>query len=283
MTGEPDPSREPLRIEADRFCRACGGNLIGCELAREPYYNLLAAACPACGAVNSVQTYPHLTEWELRWRRLIAGFWFLIVACLFLFGAAGLFAWSCAVGFEGFDQAVWRLYDQYEFEVEGGADVEGISFEQWWGSQSMRSFIEAQGGWWGVLDDDAVALALVGLLFAAALGGFLSLALVHMRTRRRLLVCAAPFIVGHILGIMLVFGIISSSRFMPDALVVRHLVIPATLGLGAVYGLTMLIMVWLGRAIARRLIVILIPPRLRGPIAFLWTCDHLTPPVGGGP
>lgn len=283
MTGQSLHPADPTRITADRLCRVCGGNLIGCDLSREEHYHLLIARCPQCSAVNSVQTYPHLTEWEVRWRRLIAGFWFLIAVCLFLFGGFGLFAWSAAVAFEAFDQTGWMLYDEFEFRTEqSGAETAGvITFDVWWGERSIREFVAAEmGGWMRVLDDDALSLAAIGVMFATVYGIILSIAMVHRRTRSRLVLCAIQYGVSFAAGVLILLLIVKAEGVTSEAAVIRGLIIPAALVCGAVYGGAMLLSVWLGRALLRWLAVVLLPPRLRGPLAFLWTCDGRSLPRG---
>ena len=47
-------------IQGDRVCIACGFNLCGQRIVREPRYNLLIARCPECGQAATLQEYPLL-------------------------------------------------------------------------------------------------------------------------------------------------------------------------------------------------------------------------------
>jgi hypothetical protein len=49
----------------------------------------------------------------------------------------------------------------------------------------------------------------------------------------------------------------------------------------AVHGFGGVVGVLIGRRLMRTLVQIVWPPRLRGPLAYLWTVDGLSPPSGG--
>ena len=71
------PARKRRILTGDRFCTKCGYNLIGQQIVREEYYSMLIVRCPECATVASVQEYPLLGGWAIRWGALLAALWFI--------------------------------------------------------------------------------------------------------------------------------------------------------------------------------------------------------------
>ncbi|MFM9958758.1 MAG: hypothetical protein ACKVZJ_11840 [Phycisphaerales bacterium] len=69
------PAGQPQRLSiltGDRFCAACGFNLVGQSVVREPHYQMLMVRCPECGTPSAMQEYPMLGRWANRWARVLA-------------------------------------------------------------------------------------------------------------------------------------------------------------------------------------------------------------------
>lgn len=82
-------------LVGDRFCIACGFNLVGQSVVREPHYNMLMVRCPECGTAAAMQEYPLLGRWASRWARVLAVAMMLLMTVL-TFGAS-LACWGVSI------------------------------------------------------------------------------------------------------------------------------------------------------------------------------------------
>lgn len=81
-------------VKGDRFCIACGFNLHGQVILREPHYRLLIVRCPECAQVASVQDYPVLGRWARRWGFMLAALYLLLTVGGLLLASLGAGAFS---------------------------------------------------------------------------------------------------------------------------------------------------------------------------------------------
>ncbi len=86
--GTPHADERVSILVGDRLCVSCGFNLAGQSVVREPHYRMLIARCPECGTVASLQEFPILGKWAMRWGGVLAAAWF-VVMLLFTLGSAG--------------------------------------------------------------------------------------------------------------------------------------------------------------------------------------------------
>ena len=93
-------------IREDRFCKACGENLRGSYIVREPHYQMLTTRCPTCGQVQSVQETRKLSRTGQRWTGLAVAFWFIALLTLWFGGTASMIGITVGVveeaRFDGF-------------------------------------------------------------------------------------------------------------------------------------------------------------------------------------
>lgn len=154
--------------------------------------------------------------------------------------------------------------------------------DAWWQQQDHAAFLASAGS--RTLAPDTVRLWLVLALVAFILGLVWGVALLHGHAKRRAIVCLI------VLAPISLFWVIASSTqssnwgpagtfyYAPE--LARNLagtspfvasvllaLIPLFLGMTA------------GRPLARLLIRLLLPPRLRGPLTTLWLTDGLPPPA----
>src|SRR5688572_5228275 len=100
-------------LMGDRLCAACAYNLTGQTIVREPHYKLLIVRCPECATVASVQEYPLLGRWAVRWAMVLAGIWFLVLVAMWIASGATVFGFSLGTAEwaqGGYQREMWNAY-----------------------------------------------------------------------------------------------------------------------------------------------------------------------------
>lgn len=99
LSGVPGPATDERvsTLVGDRLCIGCGFNFAGQPVVREPHYRMLIVRCPECGTVASLQEFPVLGKWALRWGSIIAAAWLLAMLLLMLGTAGAIFGMSVGV------------------------------------------------------------------------------------------------------------------------------------------------------------------------------------------
>lgn len=257
----PSPLPVIARLETDRFCDGCGYNLYTQAVHRDPRTQLLLCRCPECGRVHSVRD--HATIGRVWLHRL---------------GTLGLFAWILALLAVEFGLAMAQL----------GVTVGTLEELTTFGQTGVRIITSTQPGVVTIVgpssntvwrreareevDYYAPFLALMsGLAFTI---GFLSATLLvvaahHWRRWIYLLpVLLMPLAVG-----LLVWYLWGTDHPHLRAWSSRYVVWNGVANiLGGVVG------VYFGRPLARLLVTVLLPPRPRQVLAFLWRADGKSPP-----
>lgn len=244
------------QIQTDTFCEGCGYNLHAQAVMRDERLGILVSRCPECGRFAPAG---HSTTaarlWLSRVLTLCLGVWVLVV--LGLFALCTLFMGMTAYGHLQNDVR-WRQvarplsgspsYEYYVFTPAPGdaAALQNQQFERW-----------------------AMAMLAAGLgLFA---GMLFSVLLWHLRWPWRALAWVPP----------LVGCGVAALGWAND---------PAAVHLQA-WGLRWIAAYWaiecvgvgvgllLGRPVVRGLLRVLVPPRPRQHLAFLWLVDGRQPPA----
>lgn len=287
---DPAPNDTPTghHINADRPCARCGFNLFGQPIIREAHYGLIAARCPECGQLAALQEYPALGRWADRWARTLAALWVLM-----LFAAAGahfgptfgMLIASIEIASEDFGQMIAAAHDQYTRTSAttapagalGGWTQVGID---WWRDHGDE-LIESRGGLAAVIDDRFSWLLAPINIGSLAAGIFWSVCLLGAR-RRTVLVPALPPLAVAFVIVWLAQGDTltgnATTVYAHDIATetLKWIVLPL---MGGTAALSLLLGVWQGRRIARTIVRLSLPPRMRSSLAILWTRDGLPSPA----
>ncbi|MBL8765234.1 MAG: hypothetical protein JNM07_13295 [Phycisphaerae bacterium] len=298
-------------IVGDRVCAACGFNLHGQTIVREPHYAMLLVRCPECGRAAAVQEYPLLGRWANRWAAIIALAWLAVV----LGAGVGTIAamWGATIGsarYASFRLGARIAERQREFLLEQEAKArqtlenatpgsvvgapplnrnnawvlqqepgpEAWIEEKWWKSQDGAALVAELGGPFAALDPAAVRLVVPLALLGLAIGIVWSCLLPHV-PRRRCGLVVLPL--GTLAGLL--YALVpdpDSSRGMSQAADVAASVIGRAGGWPAMGWIAMSAAAGslVGRPIVRLALRLLLPPRLRASFGILWSCDGLPMP-----
>jgi hypothetical protein len=281
-------------VHGDRLCIRCGYNLLGQPVVRERHYEMLIVRCPECGTVASIQEYPLLGRWANRWAALLAALWFLVLVVLLFVTSIQVMdlAWtvgnlSCRSYADAIaaKQTVWlneRGEDpsdyQYGFEYRG-AGYYTLFDPDFKDECDFDALLAERGGWVAMTDWPALLEWPMAFLYLSPLGAVWSVALIHIRRGW----LAIPALV--ILGVAFAMGLwwgqqmdwmmgVDSCGDQAHAQIGRWFTIASLIF--AFFPL-MLGMV-LGRPVVRLFVRLLLPPRMRGALAILWTAEGLPPP-----
>jgi MFS family permease len=296
----------------DRPCTGCGYNLIGQPIVRDAVYNLLLVRCPECAVVASLLEYPLLGRWAARWARLLAAAWLLALVLILVVTAAtlsGLASWVGAELAMGLVSAAHGACTSWWMEEEARAvaasaagataaplDIRAMygpevktRVSEWWDLQGgVAGFVAAQGGWRSLLSWWAAApVFIIASLFSVSLGAAWAVATLGVPRRRLWAVWLLPA-VATLVGLALITMVDIANDRSFDAFVNWYAEIgrfaswrvqyPATLAAAALLLGALGAGLLIGRGLVRLLVVVLLPPRLRWGLAFLWTAEGLKPP-----
>lgn len=305
-------------VTGDRLCASCGYNLIGQVIVREPHYELLVARCPECGAVASAQEYPLLGPWAHRWGMVLAALWVVLVVAgwvgsgAIIMGLGLPVAEEAARPYSSFIQTVFTEVEQQAkasaasgsssapgstsnlppetiiIQRAGGVQqittVGGLNssagFEKWWKAQNHALLLDQAGGWRIGLTPPVFLMWFFCTLAVLAIGWFWAILLIHLRRRGLLIWAGSVFLLA--VGFSLI-PVVECLYTEPawGWMAGRHQLTPIYLGCSvAGYSGALIIGVTTGRSLARQMIRMLLPPRMRHSLAALWTCDgRELPPI----
>ena len=288
-------------LVGDRLCIKCGYNLTGQPVLREPHYEMLIVRCPECGTVASTQEYPLLGRWAGRWAALAAALWFIVAFGLLMASAGILMGFGSEVTRIACEPYARWLSEQQLLWLQA-QDPDSLAQnmtwmlsqppspywqldQNWWAAQDPAQLLEAAGGWAEAVDFGALVDWVFLALAAVPMGCFWAVALLHFRKR-------ALFIFGLVVvGVAGTFAVIghfqdpgAQSWYWMTAMAQaqRQIGTPITALTLAFALIPLSIGLALGRPIVRGLIRALLPPRLRSPLALLWTTHGLEPPGATG-
>ncbi len=266
------------QISTDRPCASCSFNLFGQQIMREPHYELVVVRCPECGAIASLQEYPAMTRWIGKWKLLLAAIWIILLVGLLAATTASMFGTSMGVlNIASYDYASMIYADYSSWVEETTGETNGVGFWKFsdeWIDSRYPSFVASHTPAWSYIDREARWVWLTLSLLAFIWGSLWTTIMLGAR-RRSVILALTPivFLIGFLVFAASGNGFNSSQMLASRQLfisvqAISSLVILISLGLG----------VWLGRKFARMLICLMLPPRLRTPLAILWTRDGLDLP-----
>ncbi|RMH23867.1 MAG: hypothetical protein D6692_14610, partial [Planctomycetota bacterium] len=267
-------------VRTDRPCARCGFNLFGQQIVREPHYNLIAARCPECGQLAALQEYPSLGKWADRWAKVLAALWVLAIigAMAAQFGSTvGVLVASMMNVFEkaGTEIALrYANWEQQQSGVQGPAQPNmyyggyQLITEEWWATE--RAAYLADQNRTQPLNRDTFAVWFVLTTISFAFGAFWST--VCLGVRRALAIIPALFPVGIALAfawtISLSDPVGPGLIFATNAAADLHRTTMIIGGLSAI-ALGLLPGIFLGRKLARLLVRLALPPRMRTALSLL--------------
>ncbi len=280
----PDPAPEPRisTLLADRPCSTCCFNLVGQSIVRERHYAMLIVRCPECGTVASLQEYPLLGRWANRWAALAAALWFLLATAL-TFGIAGIiFGFTMGTmqtTVQPLATLISKKHDEHQMSTGVAANQYNswyITDTAWWDTVDKAALIKEAGGWSGAIQWWGLLIWVIAFSILVPLSAAWSIAAAHRRGWKLLLT---------FLPILLIAAAFwSSSNLVAGPYVSVHdlagrTAAPVLLPICAALAiLALLIGALFGRPLARCMVTLWLPPRLRVPLSFLWICDGKNPP-----
>jgi len=278
------------QITADRLCTHCGYNLVGQPIVRESKYGLLVTRCSECGTYSAPTEYPSLAAGLARLTMLFAAAWLLIISAAVLLTGLALFGLSQFVAWSMLEPA--RQLAQGEFQASilaAGGDASklwqstGADAQRWLDSVGgEQGFLDAHGGW-RVFADWSVWIQFLPAVIGVFLIGVVWAALTMGVPRRRLwIVPIPPIIFGAVLATLnIMWGSVRYGNTWYTIVVEflnRRYERPLTTIAFITFAVFLFVGLRVGRPIVRMVVSILLPPRLRSGLAFLWTSDGLMPP-----
>lgn len=239
-------------MDGDVFCRGCQYNLRGQPIRREPCTGLVLVRCPECGAFSPAEAGLSASQ---RWLHRLAGP-AMVAWVLLLIG--GLAASGLALFIDMVVMWEWVEYfdrrHQYSHRYRNGE----FSMEDLIGFSMMAG----------------AALALGGLTTLAG-----SVCLPHWKRWGVLLASVAwPAATYGIMAMITMFDHYDRAPYKDWSITQALLMSTGALAMVAV--LSGVLMSFIGRPVARGVVRLLLPRKLRGPLAYLWLVDEKTPPIG---
>lgn len=311
MTSTPDaPAPASARAElqrvsfvtGDRCCIACGFNLIGQPVVREPVYAMFIVRCPECATCVAIQEYPTLGKWARRLSGLIASIWLGAILALLLasagvvtgihsassFGATNRYAEEIAGEFLATEKGREYVRNQLgnnATQQQMSANAWTPIDRSWWeGFTEKRAVLDRAGGFGGAAARAGGAMLGAALTTAIA-GVLLAGAVTHLRGARLLL----PALVW--LGFAGLFVWLSTrdplnaywgSWITASQIAAGEISRPLGVAFLGVGFASMAAALLAGRALLRWLATALLAPRLRVGLSELWLCDGKAPPRVAG-
>lgn len=299
------PSQRLGTVSTDRPCIRCGFNLHGQAIVREPHYQMVVARCPECGQVASLQEYPALGRWAGRLAGAGAILWLGLVLLAGFGTAAGLHHYAREAVLAVVHPAGQRLaveYRAYAME-KAGAIADPVQRQQQiaWMEQNTVETWPIVGTEFRLDGSAAATVASIPAgermdwsrgraigwtaLWAVPVGMGWAVLVPHLR-RRGLAGLALVLMLGG--GVWTAIAVIRGTPARVwggyfwgvdvayDAF--GWVWMPAGLAIGGAWLFAGMLA---GRPLARLLVVILLPPRLRAPLGPLWTLQGLDVPGVG--
>ncbi|HMN95546.1 MAG TPA: hypothetical protein PKC43_04910 [Phycisphaerales bacterium] len=281
-------------IDGDRPCIGCAYNLVGQAILRETHYGLLVVRCPECGKVDGIEEHPFVGRTVQRLATAGLGLWIILLvgfAALTVLLLTAL-SWALAEWFtEPLSAAVREDFQRWISANSAGGFTSAMplpdqqaAVDAWLAEVGgIRSFLEARKGALAAIDPWAAtwSVPLAGLLFAAGVAW--SVALLGVGRRRLVAVTLGLVAIAGLIVAGEAIKLLVSENPAPWWALLRRAIAPVATVPAQAIGLfilaaALILGAQLGRPIARGLVRLFLPPRLRTPMAFLWIADGLAPP-----
>ena len=278
-------------IRTDRPCARCGFNLFGQTIVREAHYGLIAARCPECGQLAAMQEYPALGKWADRWAKLLGALWILVLvgAMAAQFGPTlGFMIAAMENVLEDAGSEITSRYVAWEQQQQAGPPAQAnpnmfygswyTITEDWWETERPRYRQETRRV--QPFNRLTITLYIVLAIISFTYGTFWST--VTLGARRWGAFVLPLFPVG--MAAAFAWSISLPEPNMPGCLSGREAAgelfrVPIFAGALASIVLALIPGVLLGRKLARLMVRLTLPPRMRSALAILWIRDGLPAPT----
>ena len=300
------PASADVRVSTligDRLCIKCGYNLVGQPILRESHYDMLIVRCPECATVASVQEYPLLGRWANRWASLLGAMWMLALVGLWAGTSAAIFAFaigSAELSTETYGELIRQKFNTWQLQQPGAggtptggntvilpgggrivvnANINTADFTAWWQQQDRAAVLREAGGRLSGFNWIVCYIWLWMAITSVVIGVIWSTALLA-RGRRGLLAWGLVIILtAAAIGLIPVLDWLADTPSWTYQAAAQQIA-PLILGLSLLWGAIWLTVgLMFGRSITRGLIRLMLPPRMRSSLAFLWLTDGLEPPT----
>ncbi|MBY0313534.1 MAG: hypothetical protein K2W85_15825 [Phycisphaerales bacterium] len=287
---EPVSSTEDQRVSelvGDRLCATCCFNLSGQTIVREPTYRLLIVRCPECGTAAALQEYPLLGRWANRLGYFFAALYILAMLGLTLGSAGGMFGLSMGANELLSQKFVAHLTELQQQRANANAGPQPANWtwqtnyekdRLWWESSDKWELLQQAGGLSEGVNWNGLVFVLVMVLILFPVGLVFGATMPHVKGWRMLWVPGAVMVLCMLFLFVAHLSQRSQRWFYPQwsgPQAFQVVVVPMLCLFGS--GVLLLGMA-IGRPLVRWLLVLLLPPRLRGPMGYLWRVDGLAMP-----
>ncbi len=244
------------QIEVDVFCTNCFYNLHGQVVTIDPRLNFPVCRCPECGRFHPAGTgVTSSNVWLRRLASILLFFWvamvgsaaFAISFACFGVSSASVNAFSYSGQPVKMAGNVWRIPNLlHSWTVPGNYDTNTNGF-------------------------DTMMWICAGSLFLGFVAGMLCVTLLwHWERSRYLWVMLLPLLPAA--ALVMIFDSIPEYEGIFVQCILRVLVQTGIQGIGIAVG------VLVGRKVSRTIVRMIIPPKPRQALAFLWMVDGMKPP-----
>lgn len=288
-----DKTIEHDQIRADRACAGCGFNLYGQSVTREEHYGLSIARCPECGTVAALQQYPAMTHWVNRFRMIIGATYIFLLLGLFFassMGIGGFMFGGSSVASSNLGEHINTHYNAWRESQASQATGQAATAPQFtgavggWSTSLTPEYIENGvelaiddfGSFIGNADREWVLVMVPAFLVCFAIGVLWSVALLGSSRKRALLIPLASCVLA---GVFVISVNPPDKTFAWVYSYAHQLYIPTMVPLiGLIEFAALALGIYLGRKLARLVVLLALPPRMRVPLGILWARDGLAMP-----
>ena len=176
---------------------------------------------------------------------------------------------------------VTRIYTSGGIQTIIGGGTGGGDFGPWWKQQDQQAILASAGGWIGAVDWEIISIWAISAVLVFVIGCFWAVALVQLRRSRLLVWGLVILLLAWLFALAPLLDWLHSDPAYPWRAARQQLSPPLLICSLSLLTVPLALGLLLGRSIARQAVRGLLPPRLRGALALLWTTDGKRPPVGG--
>lgn len=270
------PLQRHAQLETDCFCD-CGYNLHGQVVTRDERLGFFICRCPECGQFHPAGAGTSASKvWLNRLGTVALVYWVMFVLAFFGFGGF-LLGVMQAIYVETGTEWVQTTDDgrriEYRSVAPGGSGWYIVGSDEL--IDTTKSGITSGRVQGPVLDwnaerDELTVLVLVTLLIAIPMGLFFPAALWHLRRRHHLWLLLLPPA-----ATLIVAGI----WWVDDGSEMGTWSLKRAALMAAFQMVVLYVATWFGRPVARAVVWLIVPPKPRRHLAFLWEVDGKTPPA----